>query len=227
MICFSNKKECFFVAFFIATISGGGIRMYLKTVSCYADNVKIHEGFKVRVISGLIRVYPFLRDYFIEDMNIEEVIIFDAKVKSLTNKTQSKSYAIKEPKSTSSIRNIQVGKNLEMYLNKYKEKQSKIPGFNEEWFMFGNLKPLSSTTITREKDRAIKKSGVKRISIHDFRHSHASNLIANGINIVAVSKRLGHSNVEMTLRVYTHLIKTTEDQLLSYIDESSQNLLTK
>ena len=93
--------------------------------------------------------------------------------------------------------------------------------------MFGNLKPLSSTTITREKDRAIKKSGVKRISIHDFRHSHASNLIANGINIVAVSKRLGHSNVEMTLRVYTHLIKTTEDQLLSYIDESSQNLLTK
>lgn len=148
-------------------------------------------------------------------------------VKSLTTKTQDKSYAIKEPKSTSSIRNIQVGKNLEMYLNKYKEKQSKIPGFNEDWFMFGNLKPLAKTTITREKDRAIKEAGVKRISIHDFRHSHASNLIANGINIVAVSKRLGHSNVEMTLRVYTHLIKTTEDQLLTYIDESSQNLLTK
>lgn len=148
-------------------------------------------------------------------------------VKSLTTKTQDKSYAIKEPKSTSSVRNIQVGKNLEMYLNKYKEKQSKIPGFNEDWFMFGNLKPLPKTTITREKDRAIKEAGVKRISIHDFRHSHASNLIANGINIVAVSKRLGHSNVEMTLRVYTHLIKTTEDQLLSYIDESSQNLLTK
>ena len=148
-------------------------------------------------------------------------------VKSVTRKAQGKSYAIKEPKSTSSIRNIQVGKNLEMYLNKYKEKQSKIAGFNEDWFMFGNLKPLAKTTITREKDRAIKEAGVKRISIHDFRHSHASNLIANGINIVAVSKRLGHSSVEMTLRVYTHLIKTTEDQLLSYIDESSQNLLTK
>lgn len=148
-------------------------------------------------------------------------------VKSLTRKAQGKSYAIKEPKSTSSIRNIQVGKNLELYLNKYKEKQSKLAGFNEDWFMFGNLKPLAKTTITREKDKAIKEAGVKRISIHDFRHSHASNLIANGINIVAVSKRLGHSSVEMTLRVYTHLIKTTEDQLLSYIDESSQNLLTK
>ena len=93
-------------------------------------------------------------------------------VKSLTTKTQSKSYEIKEPKSTSSIRNVQVGKNLETYLNKYKEKQSKIPGFNEDWFMFGNLKPLASSTITREKDRAIKKSGVKRISIHDFTHPY-------------------------------------------------------
>lgn len=68
--------------------------------------------------------------------------------KSLTTKTQDKSYAIKEPKSTSSVRNIQVGKNLEMYLKKYNEKQSKIPEFNEDWFMFGSLKPLAKTTIT-------------------------------------------------------------------------------
>ena len=74
--------------------------MYLKTVSCYADNVKIHEGFKVRVISGLIRVYPFLRDYFIEDMNMEEVIIFDAKVVRLEREKEiyQKCYTGEYPK---------------------------------------------------------------------------------------------------------------------------------
>ena len=47
------------------------------------------------------------------------------------------------------------------------------------------------------------KAGVKRIHKHDFRHSHASNLIANGVNIVAVSKCLGHSDISMTLSFYT------------------------
>ncbi len=61
--------------------------------------------------------------------------------------------------------------------------------------------------------------------MHDFRHSHASNLIANGMNIVAVSRRLGHSDVNMTLQVYTHLIKRNEDEVTTYISNSSQNLL--
>ena len=44
--------------------------------------------------------------------------------------------------------------------------------------------------ISRAKNVPINKTGAKRIGIHDFRHSHVSNLIANGVNIVAVSKRI-------------------------------------
>ncbi|MBR5340655.1 MAG: tyrosine-type recombinase/integrase [Erysipelotrichaceae bacterium] len=54
--------------------------------------------------------------------------------------------------------------------------------------------------------REIKESGVKRIRIHDFRHSHATNLINDGVNIVAVSKRLGHSDITQTFNTYTHLL---------------------
>lgn len=100
-----------------------------------------------------------------------------------------------------------------------------IYGFTDDWFIFGRLSPLPQTSIDRVKDNAINKSNVRRIRVHDLRHSHASNLIANGINIVAVSKRLGHSDVNMTLKVYTHLIKKNEDELLAYIDNSSQKLL--
>lgn len=48
-------------------------------------------------------------------------------------------------------------------------------------------------------------AGVKKIRLHDFRHSHASLLANEGINIQEIARRLGHSNVEITLRTYSHL----------------------
>ena len=57
-----------------------------------------------------------------------------------------------------------------------------------------------------------------------FRHSHASNLISNDVNIVAVSRRLGHSNIDITLKTYTHLMKKNEDELVKSLDLSFQNL---
>ena len=56
--------------------------------------------------------------------------------------------------------------------------------------------------------------------------SDASYLICSGCNIVAVSKRLGHENVEITLETYTHLIPKKEDEALIFVEKSSQNLLT-
>ena len=78
---------------------------------------------------------------------------------------------------------------------------------------------MPRTNIERVKAKAIKESGVKRINIHDLRHSHASNLIASGVNIVAVSKRLGHSDINMTLKTYTHLMNKSEDELLKNLEK--------
>lgn len=82
---------------------------------------------------------------------------------------------------------------------------------------FGGQFPLATSTIHRVFTQGIKDSGVKKIRVHDLRHSHATNLINKGANIVAVSKRLGHSDTSMTLRVYTHLLEETEEELLKYI----------
>lgn len=84
-------------------------------------------------------------------------------------------------------------------------------------FVFGGDTPLSTSQIWRVFEQAIKDSKVKRIRIHDLRHSHATILINNGANIVAVSKRLGHSDIGMTLKVYTHLLKKTEKELLNHL----------
>lgn len=63
----------------------------------------------------------------------------------------------------------------------------------------------------------IKIKWIKKIRVHDLRHSHATNLINGGANIVAVSRRLGHADISMTLKVYTHLLKKTEEDLVNYI----------
>lgn len=85
-------------------------------------------------------------------------------------------------------------------------------------FVFGKVAPIGSTTVDREFRRAIKASGVKQIRIHDLRHSHASFLLNNGANILAVSKRLGHATVTQTLETYAHLMQDTEDQMIGIIE---------
>lgn len=146
--------------------------------------------------------------------------------KSLTRKTENGAYEIKDPKNIFSFRNISLNRSLSEYLMKYKSNEMKIAGFNEDWFMFGRLEPVAENTLTRVKDRAVSKAGVKRITIHEFRHSHASNLIANGVNIVAVSKRLGHSDIQMTLNRYTHLLNKSDKELTDNLEKCSQNVLT-
>jgi integrase len=51
------------------------------------------------------------------------------------------------------------------------------------------------------------------IRFHDLRHSHATGLLARGHSIKAVSQRLGHASIELTLRVYSHVLPTDDGAL--------------
>ena len=55
-----------------------------------------------------------------------------------------------------------------------------------------------------------KKAGVKDTSIHTLRHSHGSQLLSDGIPLPAVSKRLGHSDVYTTARIYSYVLAGDE-----------------
>lgn len=156
--------------------------------------------------------------------------IYDCKIniyKNLTRKTDSGIYEIKEPKTTYSERCISINKSLYKSLLEYKEQEKRICGFSEDWFVFGRIDPLPQTSIDRIKDKAISKANVKRIRIHDFRHSHASYLISNGISLPSVSKRLGHSDINITLSIYTHVIKKVDDDMVDFLEENYTKVLTK
>jgi integrase len=85
-------------------------------------------------------------------------------------------------------------------------------------FVFGGDAPLPATTIQRNFDKAVEKSGVKKIRIHDLRHSHASFLISKGLDVVAVAKRLGHANTQETLNTYAHFFQKDRDKVRAVLD---------
>lgn len=62
-------------------------------------------------------------------------------------------------------------------------------------------------------------AGIKAIRIHDFRHSHASLLANEGINIQGVSRRLGHSKIEMTWNTYSHLYPREEERAVEILNK--------
>jgi integrase len=66
---------------------------------------------------------------------------------------------------------------------------------------------IAKTNLIRKVFQPILKAAdLPAIRFHDLRHSHASNLLALGHSLKAVSQRLGHANVELTLRVYAHVM---------------------
>lgn len=91
---------------------------------------------------------------------------------------------------------------------------------SEGTYLFGGT-GLAPNPITYHFKKAIEQSGVKPIRVHDLRHSHATWLINSGVNIVAVSKRLGHKDITTTLNVYTHLLQSTDNDMMNKINHAT------
>jgi len=81
------------------------------------------------------------------------------------------------------------------------------------------LFPFSKSHLHTEMKRGVAKTGVKRIRIHDLRHSHASMLIEMGFSPLLISERLGHENVETTLQTYSHLYPNKHGQVADRIQD--------
>lgn len=80
------------------------------------------------------------------------------------------------------------------------------------------LFPITKYYLEHEMQREIKESGVKRIRVHDLRHSHASMLIELGFSPLEIANRLGHEKVETTLNTYAHLYPNKQTKLAERLD---------
>lgn len=141
-------------------------------------------------------------------------------VKNVVNVKGDRGYwTVTTPKTKSSNRQIPIPKTLLADLKELKEATKKYYGFNEDWFVFGDVAPIHPDSLRRRKKENAEKAGLKEIRIHDFRHSCASLLINNGANIVMVAKYLGHTKIDETLNTYSHMYRNKLDDIVNTIDK--------
>ena len=77
---------------------------------------------------------------------------------------------------------------------------------------------VTKSYLHHEMDRGAKVAGVKRIRIHDLRHSHASLLVEMGFTPLAIAERLGHEKIETTLNTYSHLYPNKQGELADRLE---------
>ena len=76
----------------------------------------------------------------------------------------------------------------------------------------------SPNALSKAWPRIMAGIGMPAVTLHSLRHTHASMLIASGVDILTISRRLGHSSPTITLGVYGHLIHGTDDRAAQVMD---------
>lgn len=151
--------------------------------------------------------------------DVEENIIHVKR--SVSQKIKGVSALETPPKNKSSYRDLQAPQPLIEVLQEHKEKQRKLfkKNFQESFRICGADGYLSDTAISNHNIRYANLAELPHITVHDFRHSHASLLANNGINIQEIARRLGHSNIEITWNTYSHLYPREEERAVEILNK--------
>lgn len=138
--------------------------------------------------------------------------------KSITYKTHSQGYKITSPKNSNSYRTIDISNSLSESIETHLSHEMKKDGYSLDFFVFGDIEPLARATLARALDKYIKISGVKRITPHGFRHSHATFLIERGVDDSLIADRLGHT-VNILRKTYAHIYKSMRSDVKNKLNE--------
>lgn len=133
--------------------------------------------------------------------------------------TQNKGVYNDETKNVSSNRVIKIPPFVMQLIAEHKTAQSiERYQLGDQWiesnklFTQWNGKPIHPTTISKWFSKFVKKNDLSDVTIHSLRHTNATLMIANGVDLRTVSKRLGHAQMSTTTDIYTHAIKTADER---------------
>jgi len=138
--------------------------------------------------------------------------------RSITQKLKGIPFEETAPKNETSYRSIQIPTPLQVVLAEHKLRQMLHPDWTEDYRVCGGHKPLADSSIDYWNRRAAEAANLPRLRVHDFRHSHASLLINEGINIQEVARRLGHADVKLTWNIYGHLYPQETERALAVLN---------
>lgn len=128
---------------------------------------------------------------------------------------------IQDPKSFNSFRTISIDTNTMMILKKWKTEQASMllkfghNSMNKNQLLFSTASRNKMYTLSKPRTilkKVCDKNNFKFIHIHGFRHTHASLLFESGVTMESVKERLGHSDIQTTVNIYTHITQKNKDK---------------
>lgn len=149
--------------------------------------------------------------------------------KTFTNKIEGQTFAILDPKTSNSVRTIDLDDELIEMLKEHKLNEEKIVNFDKDMFIFGNVKYIAPTTFANHLNKNIttailRGNLIKRITPHGFRHSHASLLIFLGRDSRDVADRLGDT-VQTIEKTYAHLFPEKRKETIDVLNNFKKGTL--
>jgi integrase len=120
---------------------------------------------------------------------------------------------VKEPKSRHGRRTVTLPTTTVAELRAHRKAQQElrlslgIGGRAELVFDHPDGSPLSPDVVTHQWAAAMKAAGMKGTTLHSLRHTHCSTLLASGLDVLTIARRLGHADAVLVLRTYGHLIR--------------------
>lgn len=178
---------------------------YLKFIEAVKDKPYSYHAFQILYWCGL-RVGELLA---LTPQDID----FDNKVIRVTKSYQrlEGKDVITDPKTPKSKRNVSMP---DFLCEELKDYIGRLYGILPTDRIFH----LTKSFLHHEMTRGAEKAGVKRIRIHDLRHSHVSLLISMGFSAVSIGNRVGHESVDITYR-YAHMFPTEQTQMAKLLNE--------
>jgi len=98
---------------------------------------------------------------------------------------------------------------------------------NERLFIKEDSTPMNPDSLTDWTSKFVKRNKLPHFTPHSLRHTHATLLIAEGVSVSAVSRRLGHSSIATTSRIYVHAIQSADEIASDVIDSKLNTGLNK
>ena len=180
---------------------------YLKFSKAVMDKEEIYHAFQILYWCGLRlgELLALTKEDF--DLNRSTIRI------NKSYQRISRHDVITDPKTLKSNRVVQMPDFLREEMEDY---FSRLYDLKDKDRIF----TVTKSGLHHEMDRGCKISGVKRIRIHDLRHSHVSLLIDMGFSAVDIANRVGHESVKITYR-YAHMFPNRDEEIAKKLNISN------
>lgn len=175
----------------------------------------------------MIAIYTGARRGEVLGLNWNNVNLEKGIIKIVDNLCTTKSgLIIKEPKTGSGVRTIAISKTLVDILKRYKVKQienkiklGRVYQENNMVCCYEDGRLFNPKRFSAKFRELLERNSLPIVRFHDLRHSHASLLVKLGVKPKVISERLGHSNIAITMDLYSHLYEEADIEVANKFEK--------